>query len=87
MLAFIVRACVKALQQFPQFNASLDASGENLVYKKYFHIGFAADTPQGLLVPVIRDADRKDIYETARALAELAEKARTGKLPRRNAGR
>jgi pyruvate dehydrogenase E2 component (dihydrolipoamide acetyltransferase) len=79
-LAFIVRACVKALQQFPQFNASLDQSGENLVYKKYIHIGFAADTPNGLVVPVIRDADRKDIYETARALAELAELARAGKL-------
>ncbi len=79
-LAFIVRACVKALQRFPQFNASLDERGENLIYKKYIHIGFAADTPQGLLVPVIRDADRKDIYETARALAELAEQARTGKL-------
>jgi pyruvate dehydrogenase E2 component (dihydrolipoamide acetyltransferase) len=79
-LAFIVRACVKALQQFPQFNASLDQSGENLVYKKYIHIGFAADTPNGLVVPVIRDADRKDIYETARALAELAGLARAGKL-------
>ena len=75
-----MRACVKALQQFPLFNTSLDASGENLVYKKYIHIGFAADTPNGLLVPVIRDADRKDIYEIARALGELSEKARTGKL-------
>jgi pyruvate dehydrogenase E2 component (dihydrolipoamide acetyltransferase) len=79
-LAFIVRACVKALQQFPLFNCSLDASGENLVYKKYMHIGFAADTPNGLLVPVIRDADRKDIYEIARALGELSAKARSGKL-------
>ncbi|MFI4868821.1 MAG: 2-oxo acid dehydrogenase subunit E2 [Steroidobacterales bacterium] len=79
-LAFIVRACVKALQQFPLFNASLDATGENLVYKKYIHIGFAADTPNGLLVPVIRDADRKDIYEVARALGELSAKARSGKL-------
>jgi len=79
-LAFIVRACVKALQQYPLFNASLDASGENLIYKKYVHIGFAADTPNGLLVPVIRDADRKDIYQIARALSELSEKARTGKL-------
>jgi pyruvate dehydrogenase E2 component (dihydrolipoamide acetyltransferase) len=79
-LAFIVRACVKALQQFPLFNSSLDASGENLVYKKYIHIGFAADTPNGLLVPVIRDADRKDIYEIARALGELSSKARSGKL-------
>ena len=63
-------------------------SGENLVYKKYMHIGFAADTPNGLLVPVIRDADRKDIYEIARALAELSEKARAGKLiGGRDAGR
>lgn len=79
-LAFIVRACVRALQQYPQFNASLDASGENLIFKKYIHIGFAADTNNGLLVPVIRDADRKDIYEIARALAGLSEKARAGKL-------
>ena len=79
-LAFIVRACVKALQKFPLFNASLDASGENLVYKKYIHLGFAADTRNGLLVPVIRDADRKDIYEIARALADLSAKARAGKL-------
>ncbi len=76
----MVRACVRALQRYPEFNASLDASGENLVLKKYIHIGFAADTPQGLLVPVIRDANRMDIYETARALAELAQSARTGKL-------
>jgi pyruvate dehydrogenase E2 component (dihydrolipoamide acetyltransferase) len=79
-LAFIVRACVKALQQFPLFNTSLDASGQNLIYKKYIHVGFAADTPNGLLVPVIRDADHKDIYEVARALAELSAKARAGKL-------
>ena len=79
-LAFILRACVKALQEFPQFNASLDASGENLVLKKYMHLGFAADTPQGLLVPVVRDADRKDVYELARAAGELAEKARAGTL-------
>ncbi len=79
-LAFVVRACVKALQRFPQFNASLDESGQNLVLKKYVHIGFAADTPNGLLVPVIRDANQKDIYETARTLAELAGLARAGKL-------
>jgi pyruvate dehydrogenase E2 component (dihydrolipoyllysine-residue acetyltransferase) len=79
-LAFILRACVRALQQFPQVNASLDPSGENLVFKKYFHLGFAADTPNGLLVPVVRDADRKDIYELARSTAELAEKARAGTL-------
>ena len=79
-LAFIIRACVKALQQFPQFNASLDPTGANLVLKKYFHIGFAADTPNGLVVPVVHDANRKDIYKTARELAELSEKARAGKL-------
>jgi pyruvate dehydrogenase E2 component (dihydrolipoamide acetyltransferase) len=80
-LAFIVRACVRTLQHFPRFNASLDESRQNLVLKKYFHVGFAADTPNGLLVPVVRDADRKDIYEVARALAELSAKAREGKLP------
>ncbi|HZF24893.1 MAG TPA: dihydrolipoyllysine-residue acetyltransferase [Steroidobacteraceae bacterium] len=79
-LAFVLKACVKALQEFPLFNSSLDGSGENLVLKKYLHIGFAADTPNGLVVPVIRDADRKDIYELARELGELSEKAREGKL-------
>jgi pyruvate dehydrogenase E2 component (dihydrolipoyllysine-residue acetyltransferase) len=79
-LAFVMRAVALTLARFPQFNASLDASGENLVYKKYLHVGFAADTPAGLLVPVIRDADRKDVYELARALASLSEKARAGKL-------
>ena len=71
---------MRALQEYPQFNASLDESGENLVLKKYLHMGFAADTPNGLMVPVIRDADRKDIYELARALGELSAKARDGKL-------
>jgi pyruvate dehydrogenase E2 component (dihydrolipoamide acetyltransferase) len=79
-LAFIIRACVRALHHFPTFNSSLDASGENLILKKYIHMGFAADTPNGLMVPVVRDADRKDIYEVARALGELSEKARTGTL-------
>ncbi len=79
-LAFIIRACVKALQEFPQFNASLDPNGANLILKKYFHVGFAADTPNGLVVPVVHDADRKDIYKTARELSELSEKARAGKL-------
>jgi pyruvate dehydrogenase E2 component (dihydrolipoamide acetyltransferase) len=79
-LAFIVRAVCKALQEFPTINASLDASGQNLVLKKYMHIGFAADTPNGLMVPVIHDADKKDVYEIARALADLSEKARSGKL-------
>jgi pyruvate dehydrogenase E2 component (dihydrolipoamide acetyltransferase) len=79
-LAFIVRACVRALQQFPQFNASLDPSGANLILKKYVNVGFAADTPNGLVVPVVQDANRKDIYEIARNLAELSEKGRAGKL-------
>jgi pyruvate dehydrogenase E2 component (dihydrolipoamide acetyltransferase) len=79
-LAFIARACVRVIAQFPDFNASLDASGQNLVLKKYLHLGFAADTPNGLVVPVIRDAGRKDIYELARDLGELAAKARAGKL-------
>lgn len=79
-LAFVIRACVQAMQQFPQFCASLDADAGELVYKKYVHVGFAADTPNGLVVPVVRDADRKDVFELARALADLSEKARAGKL-------
>jgi pyruvate dehydrogenase E2 component (dihydrolipoamide acetyltransferase) len=79
-LAFILRAVAKTLLQFPRFNASLDAAGENLVLKKYVHLGFAADTPHGLVVPVVRDADRKDVYELARELGALSEKARAGKL-------
>ncbi|HET6396607.1 MAG TPA: dihydrolipoyllysine-residue acetyltransferase [Pseudoxanthomonas sp.] len=80
MLAFLLKASVAALKKFPEFNASLDASGENLTLKKYFHIGFAADTPNGLVVPVIRDVDRKGVLELARETAELAKKARDGKL-------
>ncbi len=79
-LAFIVRACILSLQEFPRFNSSLDAGGENLVFKKYFNIGFAADTPNGLVVPVILNADRLSLYDIARALASMSEKARTGKL-------
>ena len=79
-LAFLVRACVKALQEFPVFNSSLDPGGPNLILKRYVHVGFAADTPHGLLVPVIREADHKDVYEIARQLGELSEKARAGKL-------
>jgi pyruvate dehydrogenase E2 component (dihydrolipoamide acetyltransferase) len=79
-LAFVMRACVQALQQFPQFCASLDADAGELIFKKYVHIGFAADTPNGLVVPVVRDADRKDVFELARDLGELSEKARSGKL-------
>jgi pyruvate dehydrogenase E2 component (dihydrolipoamide acetyltransferase) len=79
-LVFIIKACILALKKFPRFNTSLDATGENLVFKQYFNIGFAADTPNGLVVPVIKDADRLSIYETARTLAALSAKARAGKL-------
>jgi pyruvate dehydrogenase E2 component (dihydrolipoamide acetyltransferase) len=79
-LAFVLRAVARVLADFPRFNASLDEKAENLVLKKYLHLGFAADTPNGLVVPVIRDADRKDVYELARDLASLSEKARLGKL-------
>jgi pyruvate dehydrogenase E2 component (dihydrolipoamide acetyltransferase) len=79
-LAFVVKACIVALKEFPRFNASLDAKAENLVLKKYFHIGFAADTPNGLMVPVIHDADRGNLFDIARSLAVLSEKARAGKL-------
>jgi pyruvate dehydrogenase E2 component (dihydrolipoamide acetyltransferase) len=78
MLAFLIKAVVAALKKFPEFNASLD--GENLVLKQYFHIGFAADTPNGLVVPVIRDADQKGILQLAAESSELAKKARDGKL-------
>ncbi len=79
-LTFIIKACLLALQEFPRFNSSLDAGGENLVFKKYFNIGFAADTPNGLVVPVIQNADRLTLYDIARTLATLSEKARGGKL-------
>jgi pyruvate dehydrogenase E2 component (dihydrolipoamide acetyltransferase) len=79
-LAFIVKACIVALKEFPRFNASLDETGENLIFKKYFNIGFAADTANGLVVPILRDADRSNLFEIARALAALSEKARAGKL-------
>jgi pyruvate dehydrogenase E2 component (dihydrolipoamide acetyltransferase) len=78
MLAFLIKACVAALKKFPEFNASLD--GEQLVLKNYFHIGFAADTPNGLVVPVIKDADTKGILAISQEMAELARKARDGKL-------
>jgi pyruvate dehydrogenase E2 component (dihydrolipoamide acetyltransferase) len=78
MLAFLITASVAALKKFPDFNASLD--GEDLVYKKYYHIGFAADTPEGLLVPVVRDADKKGIRHIAQETADLARKAREGKI-------
>jgi pyruvate dehydrogenase E2 component (dihydrolipoamide acetyltransferase) len=79
-LAFIMRACAQALQAFPHFGASLDSAAGELVFKKYVHVGFAADTPGGLVVPVVRDADRKDVFELARELGTLSEKARAGKL-------
>ena len=78
MVALLVKACVAALRQFPDFNSSLD--GDELVIKRYYNIGFAADTPQGLLVPVIKEADRKGILDIARELGELSEKAREGKI-------
>ena len=78
ILAFLIKAVVDALKQFPEVNSSLD--GDNLIVKHYYHIGFAADTPNGLVVPVIRDADRKSVSDIAREAAELAKKARDGKL-------
>ncbi|MDR2710155.1 MAG: dihydrolipoyllysine-residue acetyltransferase [Burkholderiales bacterium] len=78
MLAFLMKACAAALKRFPDFNASLQ--GENLILKKYYHLGFAADTPNGLVVPVIRDCDQKTVSEIAAETAELASKARAGKL-------
>ncbi|HBZ47978.1 MAG TPA: dihydrolipoamide acetyltransferase, partial [Stenotrophomonas sp.] len=80
MLAFLIKASAAALKQFPEFNASLDAAGENLTLKKYFNIGFAADTPNGLVVPVIRDVDKKGVVQIAQETGELAKKARDGKL-------
>ena len=79
-LAFIIKAVVAALREYPQVNSSLSDDGDSLILKKYFHIGFAADTEQGLMVPVIRDADQKDVYELATDLAELSAAARDGKL-------
>jgi pyruvate dehydrogenase E2 component (dihydrolipoamide acetyltransferase) len=78
MLAFLIKASVAALKKFPEVNASLD--GENLVLKQYFHIGFAADTPNGLVVPVLKDADRKGVLQIAKEMGELSAKAREGKL-------
>jgi pyruvate dehydrogenase E2 component (dihydrolipoamide acetyltransferase) len=80
MLAFLIKASVTALRQFQDFNASLDKTGENLVVKKYFHIGVAVDTPEGLMVPVVRDADRKGVFDLARELAEISKRARDKKL-------
>ncbi len=79
-LAFVMKACVAALEEYPKVNASLSDDGASLVFKKYCHLGFAADTEQGLMVPVIRDADKKDVYEIAKELGELSALAREGKL-------
>ncbi len=79
-LAFIMKACISALKEFPTVNASLAEDGDSLVVKNYYHLGFAADTDQGLMVPVIRDADRKDVYELASELRDLSAAARDGKL-------
>ncbi|MGB5345361.1 MAG: 2-oxo acid dehydrogenase subunit E2, partial [Woeseia sp.] len=79
-LAFVIKACITALKEFPKVNASLSADGESLVYKQYYHLGFAADTDQGLVVPVIRNADTMDVYELAQQLGELSMAARDGKL-------
>jgi len=78
MLAFLIKASVAALKKFPEFNSSLD--GEQIVLKRYFHIGFAADTPNGLVVPVIKDADQKGVLQISQEMGELAKKARDGKL-------
>jgi pyruvate dehydrogenase E2 component (dihydrolipoamide acetyltransferase) len=78
MLAFVIKAVVAALKKFPDFNASLD--GDQLVYKQYYNIGFAADTPNGLVVPVLKDADKKGILQISAEMGELAKKARDGKL-------
>jgi pyruvate dehydrogenase E2 component (dihydrolipoamide acetyltransferase) len=78
MLAFLIKACVAALKKFPEFNSSLD--GDALIYKQFWHIGFAADTPNGLMVPVIKDADKKGIFQISQEMGDLAKKARDGKL-------
>ncbi len=80
MLAFVMKACITVLKKYPAFNASLDDSGDNLVFKNYYHLGFAADTPNGLVVPVLRDADQKGVAQLAQEMGELAKLARDGKL-------
>jgi pyruvate dehydrogenase E2 component (dihydrolipoamide acetyltransferase) len=80
MLAFLMKASVTALREFPVFNASLDRSGEAVVVKKYYHIGVAVDTPGGLVVPVVRDVDRKGVYDLAHELSDISKLARDGKL-------
>jgi len=80
-LAFIVEAAVRAMREFPVLNSQLDEAGQNLLFKKFFNVGFAADTPNGLLVPVIKGVDKLDVFAVAKALADLSGKARDGKLP------
>ncbi len=80
MLAFVMKACVAVLKRYPEINSSLDADGSNLILKKYYHMGFAADTPNGLVVPVLRDVDKKGVAEIAKETGELAAQARAGKL-------
>ena len=80
MLAFLIKACVTALREYPQFNASLERSGESVIIKKYYHIGVAVDTPEGLVVPVVRDADRKGVFDLAKELGEISKLARDKRL-------
>jgi pyruvate dehydrogenase E2 component (dihydrolipoamide acetyltransferase) len=80
MLAFVIKASVAALKKFPAFNASIDATGENLILKQYYNIGFAADTPNGLMVPVIKNCDQKGVSQIAQEMGELSAQARDGKL-------
>jgi pyruvate dehydrogenase E2 component (dihydrolipoamide acetyltransferase) len=80
LLAFLIKGAVAALKRYPQFNASLSADGESLVFKQYYHIGVAVDTPNGLVVPVIRDSDKKGVLQLAKELGEVSAKARDGKL-------
>lgn len=80
LLAFLMKASVGTLRQMPEFNSSLDPGGENLIYKKYFNIGVAVDTPNGLVVPVIRGVERMGIYEIAKSLMEMSGRAKEGKL-------
>jgi pyruvate dehydrogenase E2 component (dihydrolipoamide acetyltransferase) len=80
-LAFIIQAALRAMREFPMLNSQLDEAGQNLIFKKFFNVGFAADTPNGLLVPVIKTADKLDVFAVAKALGELSSKARDGKLP------
>ena len=80
MLAFVIKACVAALKKYPEFNSSLDAAGENLILKQYYNIGFAADTPQGLVVPVVKGVDQKSVTQIAQEMGDLSAQAREGKL-------